>query len=159
MLMRWNDGSAAARSGDPVWGALTDLRREMDQLFADFDRTWMRPSARPGLAAAMPRMQLSDEGGALQLRMDVPGFAEKDIHIELNRASLTIRGERSTEVPEGYSVHRQERGALAFARTLTLPCRVDADAVEATMRDGVLELRMPKAPEEQPRSIEVRAAS
>ena len=104
-------------------------------------------------------MELRDEGEALVLRMELPGFTEEDVSVDLNRSLLTIRGERSTEVPEGYTVHRQERGALRFAHSLTLPVRIEANEVTATLTDGVLELSLPKAAEEKPRKIQVRPAS
>lgn len=155
MLTRWNDAPASRWAGDPMWGAFADLRRQMDQLFTDFDRDWGVPRARVG---ALPLMELHDDGDALSARVELPGFAEKDVHVDLNGSTLTLRGERQAVVPEGYSVHRQERGTMSFARTITLPCPIDADGVEATLRDGVLSLRLPKAREAQPRTIEVRAA-
>lgn len=159
MLTRWNDAPASRWAGDPVGGAFADLRRQMDQLFADFDRDWMSPMPRIGLAGrGLPTMELQDDGDALTARIEVPGFSEKDIQVDLNRSTLTIRGGRETVVPEGYSVHRRERGALSFARTMTLPCPVDAERVEATLKDGVLSLRIPKAPQAQPRTIEIRPA-
>ncbi|MEZ4335610.1 MAG: Hsp20/alpha crystallin family protein [Sandaracinaceae bacterium] len=139
-------------------GAFADLRRQMDQLFTDFDRDWMAPLHPRGLAArGLPAMELRDDGEALSVRMEVPGFAEKDVQVDLNRNTLTIRGARETVVPEGYSVHRRERGALSFARSISLPCAVEADGVEATLQDGVLSMRMPKAREAQPRTIEIRS--
>lgn len=146
MLTRWNDGRW---SRDPAWGAFRDLRREMDMLFRDYDRA----------LDVGPRMELEDQGEALLVRMELPGFTEDDLSVDLNRSMLTIRGQRSTEVPEGYTAHRRERGAMSFARSVSLPCRVEADQVTATLTDGVLELCLPKAAEEQPRKIEIRPAS
>jgi len=53
----------------------------------------------------------------LTLRAELPGFTDKDINITIEQGSLTIRGERKEDLPEGYSVHRQERGAMKFARS------------------------------------------
>lgn len=156
MLTRWNDGSLRRWSGDGAPSALSDLRRDMNRLFADFDRDWAGSAAR---RASLPVMEMNDEGGALTVRVEVPGFSEGDLHIDLHRSALSIRGERRAETPDGYSVHRQERGAMAFSRTVTLPCRVEPEQVSASLRDGVLEISMPKAPEEQPRTIEVRPVS
>ena len=160
MLTRWNHGHMRPQT----FGAFSDLRREMDRLFSDFDRTWFGPhvAGRPGRMEGhgwVPEFELSDEGDALRVRVEVPGFAEDDLQIDLDRATLTVRGQRDTSVPEGYSVHRQERGSLAFARTVTLPCAVVRDEVKAQLRDGVLEIEMPKAPEEKPRTIAVKAAN
>lgn len=158
MLTRWNDAPASRWAGDPMGGAFADLRRQMDQLFTDFDRDWMSPLHPRALAGrGVPAMELHDDGEALSVRMEVPGFAEKDVQVDLNRNTLTIRGARETAVPEGYSVHRRERGALSFARSISLPCPVEADGVEATLQGGVLSMRMPKAREAQPRTIEIRS--
>jgi len=156
MLTRWNEGSRRRSSGDGAFGALSELRRDMDRLFADFDRDWIGPAGR---RVGPPVMEMNDEGEALTVRVEVPGFGHDDLHIDLHRSGLSIRGERSAPVPEGYSVHRQERGAMAFSRTVSLPCRVEAEQVSASLRDGVLEISLPKAAEEQPRTIEVRPVS
>jgi len=156
MLTRWNEGSRRRSSGDGAFDALSELRRDMDRLFADFDRDWIGPAGR---RASPPVMEMNDEGDALVVRVEVPGFRHEDLHIDLHRSGLAIRGERRVEVPEGYSVHRQERSTMGFARTISLPCRVEAEQVSASLRDGVLEVSLPKAAEEQPRTIEVRPVS
>jgi HSP20 family protein len=97
-------------------------------------------------------------GESLEITADVPGFQIEDLHVSFEQGSLIVRGERSESAPEGYSVHRKERGAVRFARAFTLPTRIDPDKVEASLRNGVLELRLPKAAEERPRMISVKAA-
>ncbi|MFK7985614.1 MAG: Hsp20/alpha crystallin family protein [Sandaracinaceae bacterium] len=121
----------------------------MDRVFDEMDRAWT-----PGRTQT-PEVTLHDEGDHLTARIDVPGFQESDLEVSMDRNTLTVRGERIVTVAPGFSVHRQERGAMSFARTLTFPCRIDAEGVQATLRAGVLELTLPKAPEEQPRVIPV----
>ena len=128
---------------------------QMFRLFGDLDRGF---SPAWQTAAAMPRIDLVDAGAELKLFAELPGFSEQDVDITIERNRLTLRGQRKLEVPEGYRVRRSERGDLAFARSITLPCRVDADGVEATLEHGVLRLRLPKAPEEQPRQITIKKA-
>jgi HSP20 family protein len=99
-----------------------------------------------------------DDGSNFVLRADVPGLSESDIQINLAGNTLTLRGERKLEVPEGHSVHRRERSAVRFAKSYELPARVDADKVNATLKHGVLTLTLPKAAEAQPRQISVKAA-
>jgi HSP20 family protein len=134
----------------------------MDRVFADFERYWgiggMRPNGAVESARAFPRVSVDDAGSELRLRAEVPGVTLDELDVSLEQSTLTIRGQRRSDAPEGYSVHRQERGPLAFARSFSLPCRVDADKVVATLENGVLELTMPKVPEEQPRRIRVRAS-
>jgi HSP20 family protein len=71
---------------------------------------------------------------------------------------LTIRGERRDDAPEGYTTHRKERSAARFSRTVALPAQVETDDVQANLKNGVLELRLPKAAAERPRTITIKAA-
>jgi len=161
MLTRWNDigfgGLERELSG------LNDLRNQMDRLLVDFERGWGRERD-PRRAqswttgSAWPRIALFDAGTELRLLAEVPGVSEKDLDISVEQSSLTIRGERKAEVPEGYSVHRQERGNRSFARSFTLPCRIDAEKTAANLKDGILEMTLPKVAEEQPKQIQVQVA-
>jgi HSP20 family protein len=161
MLTRWNELGFGGL--DRELSALNDLRNQMDRLFLDFERGWGQerdPRARAGwvTGSAWPRIALYDSGSELRLRAEVPGLSEKDLNISVEQSSLTIRGERKAEAPEGYSVHRQERGNRSFARSFTLPCRVDAEKTTANLKNGVLEMTLPKVAEERPRQIQVKVS-
>ena len=125
------------------------LRRELDRLFGELDR---------GAAPASSTLSFEDDGQNFLLRADVPGLTENDFQIDLAGQTLTLKGERKVDAPEGYTVHRRERSAFRFARSLELPARVDAEKVTATLKNGVLTLTLPKAAEAQPRQIAVKAA-
>ena len=125
------------------------FRRELDRLFGDFERAFTSPQS---------RLTLGEEGGNYVLRADVPGLTEQDFDISVEGSTVTLRGERKVEVPEGYTAHRRERGTVSFARSFELPARVDADKVTASLKNGVLTLTLPKAAEAQPRQISVKAA-
>ncbi len=157
MLTRWNDFGLGAD-----FAALDQLRREVDRMFSDFAESgdvWpQRPLAPGRTVTRWPRVSVRDAGPELHLRAEVPGLSEKDLDISLEQSSLTIKGERKIDVPEGYSVHRQERGAISFARSFTLPCRIDAERTTANLKDGVLEMTLPKVAAELPRQIEVRSS-
>jgi HSP20 family protein len=161
MLTRWNELGLGAL--DRELSALNDLRNQMDRLFLDFERGWglgRDPRAEGAWTAnsAWPRIAIYDSGAELRVRAEVPGLSEKDLDISVEQSSLTIRGERAADVPDGYSIHRQERGNRRFARSFTLPCRVDAEKATANLQHGVLELSLPKVVEEQPRQIQVQAS-
>jgi len=126
----------------------TQLRRELERLFSESE-----PSARAGATLAF-----DDDGTNFVLRADVPGLSESDFEISVAGNTVTLRGERKVEVPEGYSTHRRERSAVKFAKSYQLPTRVDADKVTATLKHGVLTLTLPKVAEAQPRQISVKAA-
>ncbi len=145
MLTYWMDVNDPFRAFDAV-------RRRMDQVFRDYDQ-----SAAPRARVTYPRASLRDTKEGFVLTAEVPGLAENDIQISATMESLTIAGERKGKAPEGYAVHRQERGALRFARSFALPAKIDVDKVSASVKNGVLTVTMPKHPESQPRAITVKA--
>jgi HSP20 family protein len=125
------------------------LRREIDRLFGDFERA---------TAPEASSVSFDDDGNNYVLRADVPGLTENDFQISVAGNTVTLRGERKLEVPEGHSVHRRERRPFRFAKSYELPTRVDADKTTATLKNGVLTLTLPKVAEAQPRQIAVKAA-
>lgn len=152
MLSRFSDYSDWPSFGFAEFGRAqqphAQLRRELDRLFGDFERQ-VTPSS---------SVSFEDDGTAFVLRADVPGLTENDFEISVAGSSVTLRGERKVEVPEGHSVHRRERSAVRFAKSFELPARVDADKVTAVLKHGVLTLTLPKAADAQPRQISVKAA-
>jgi len=102
-------------------------------------------------------MSFHDNGNELYLYAEVPGLSEKDINVSINQDVLTVSGERSVIVPEGYRVHRHERSSVKFSRSFSLPCKVDLEKTTAIVKDGILSVKLTKAPESQPRQIQVRA--
>lgn len=156
MLMRWNDfgnlGRSRARDVDPF----DALRREMNHLFFDFERGF--PTFARDTTRSWPRATLEDTGAALVVRADLPGVDDKALELTVEEGTLTIKGERQDSPPEGYSVHRKERGAFRFTRSFSLPAKVDAEKVQAVLQHGVLTVTLPKAKEAQPRQISVKAS-
>lgn len=136
---------------DP-YRAFDTLRRRMDQVFREYD-----VDAGSRAKPAYPRADLRDVKDAFVLTAEVPGLTEKDINISVTADSLTVQGERKTPAPEGYAVHRQERGQLRFANSFAMPARIDTEKVTATVKHGVLTVHLPKHPESQPKSITVKA--
>jgi len=153
MLTRFSDFNDWPSFGFADFGRAyappVQLRRELDRLFGEFERTGTPPSA---------ALTFDDDGANFVFRADVPGLTENDFQISVAGNTVTLRGERKVEVPEGYSEHRRERSAVSFAKSFQLPARVDQDKVTATLKHGVLTLTLPKAAEAQPRQISVNAA-
>lgn len=104
------------------------------------------------------RVRVSDIGDELRLHAELPGYRQQDLQVSFEENTLVIRGERAAEVPEGYAVQRQERGGARFTRSFALTARIDADKIVASLKDGVLELRLPKAAETRARTIAVNAS-
>jgi len=139
---------------DSTFGLLNQLRRQMDRAIDDLDRTGRWPAEIRGY----PAINLYDDASRFVLTADLPGHGPDDVKVTLNQDVLTLVGERKSDGPEGYSVHRQERAPVRFSRSLKLPSRVDPEKVEATLDNGVLRVTVEKAAEVQPRKITVRAA-
>ena len=149
MLVRFNDrtGFPAFRSsrGLPV----ASLRRELDRLFGDLERA-------PSFAApSAPGVTFADTGEALTLRAELPGLSEKDIDISVTANALTLKAARKVDAPEGYAAHRRERQSFSFTQSYELPTRVDPEKVQASLKQGVLTLTLPKAAETQPKRVAV----
>ena len=83
----------------------------------------------------------------------------EDIQLSVENETLILSGTRATEeVPENARLRRRERSMGDFTRTLELPFRIDPDGVEATVSNGVLQIVLPRLPEEKPKKIAVNSA-
>jgi HSP20 family protein len=105
-----------------------------------------------------PAVDIKEEADRYVLHADIPGVKPEEIEISMDKGVLTIRGERkhsTEESSEGF--HRVERQQGMFMRRFALPNSVDPDGIQATSKDGVLELVLPKTGETRPRRIEVRS--
>lgn len=145
-LVRW----------DPV-REIDSLQGEMNRLLSTFfDTTTGNGSAGAAARRWIPAMDLVETGEHFVLRADLPGVTETDVDIEVENDVLTVSGERKAETEdkqEGY--YRLERSTGAFSRSLTLPEGIDAEAVSATFANGVLEVRIPKPAQTQPRRVQI----
>jgi len=86
-------------------------------------------------------------------------LSEKDIDISVTANALTVKAERKVESPEGYAAHRRERQSFSFTQSYELPTRVDPEKVQASLKQGVLTLTLPKAAEAQPKRVTVSATA
>jgi HSP20 family protein len=133
---------------------LSDIQAEMNRLFDSFfgravpmtvvERAWT------------PAVDVYETEEALVLMAEVPGVSEKDISLSITGELLTVRGERrSPEEIKPDRYYRAERWFGKFERTIGLPFPVQADRVQATYRDGVLKVSLPKAEELRPKEIKI----
>jgi len=139
---------------------LFQLQREIDRVFEDVFSSGSGSNAggRSGSMMNAPRIDLQDSEGELRLHADLPGVQASDLDVRVDGDVLTIRGERKAESERNeQNFHVMERSHGRFQRSIQLPFAPNPDEVQATVREGVLELRIPKrAPEERSRRIEVR---
>lgn len=147
MLTRWSDI-------DRMFEAMGLLRGRLDSMYDDFDRSY---GSAPGwaLTGNYPRTNMFDKGDYLELTAEIPGIAKSDLNIKIQGNYLEISGTRKATAPDGYSVHRRERGTASFTRSFSLPADVDANKVSATLSDGILVLKLPKAEAAKPRQITI----
>jgi len=143
---------AAASWGGP----LDQLRQEMDAVLNRYDGGSGPSSSWRGV---FPAVNLYETADAYVLMAELPGIESDDIHVSLERSTVTIEGERKIDYAnlEGASLHRRERQVGRFRRAFELPALIDGEKVEAVHQNGVLLLRLPKSPEDQPRQITVQA--
>jgi HSP20 family protein len=148
-LVRWS----------PVTGRdLITIQDEVNQLFDSvFGRAALRDDLAPGFTPAVDVEELAEE---FVVRVDLPGVSPKDVKVSLIRDTLTIRGERKQDrTTKNGGRHRVERTYGSFERSFTLGTPVRSDKVQATYRDGVLEIHVPKAEEARVREIEVQVGA
>jgi len=139
---------------DRMFGAMDLLQNKMDRIFGDFGRSFNNV---PGLTfrSSGPRINLYENGDIFEIRAEVPGIAKDDLNVNIQGNYLEISGSRTDDTPDGYKVHRTERGTNTFSRSFTLPNDVDADKVEAQLKDGILYLTLPKSEVAKPKQITI----
>lgn len=141
-----------------VWEEMNRLQREVNRIFRDFGVDLFEPTAWPRLRAGFPPLNVWEDDDALYVEAELPGMSLDDIEIYVTRDNqLTIRGERKAPEIEKGTWHRRERMFGSFTRVITLPVEVDADKVEATLHNGLLRIRLPKAETARARKIPVKA--
>jgi len=131
MLVRW-----------APFNDVTRLRDEMDRLFAAGEGVWNPP------------FDVTEDADQILLEADLPGVPQEKIDIQVVDGVLTVKGERKLDRPSG----RLERVSGTFERSFKLPPTIDTENIAASMKDGVLTLKLPKRAETKPRQIKVNVS-
>ena len=93
-----------------------------------------------------PRLDITETGKNIEVKAELPGMEKKDIDITLDGDLLIIKGEKKHETEEkDRCYHRVERRYGTFYRTVRLPYEVKGDKIDATFKDGILTVTLPKA--------------
>jgi HSP20 family protein len=132
------------------------LRREMDRLWDSFFE------GRPGRRIReegewLPSIDVSETKSDFVVKAELPGMEAKDIEISLNEGLLTIKGEKKQEIEEkeeGY--HLIERSYGSFTRSIRLPKEVQSDKINASYKNGVLKVILPKSEEAKKKEIKIK---
>lgn len=135
---------------------------EMERMFDDFfGRRWLRPFRRDRPLAAEfgfsePKVDVLDRDDDVLVRAEMPGVKKDEVEISISGSTLTLRGEtRREEKEEKGDYYRCEISRGSFSRMLTLPAEVDESKAKATMKDGILELTLPKLEKSKRRTIKI----
>jgi len=160
-----SESSLARRVEQPAF--LQDYDTIFDEFRRSFDNL-MRPFFPVELSRSISGLRpiryaptdLIDEGDSYSIHIELPGLARDDIDLQINNSGLSLRAEKEQESEEREKnyLHR-ERYYTSFARDISFPEEVDPDRAEASMNNGVLQLKVPKKeplPEERPRKIEIK---
>lgn len=158
-LMPFGRGSMQRGGGgfDPFSG----FRQEIDRLLEDFGRSWPGAGTREGAASGnylMPKVDVCETDQGLELTVELPGFDEQDVNIDVQENVLTIKAEHQEEheqTDEKRQYHLIERSQGNYMRRFALPFEADADQAAAHLDKGLLKVMVPRlvTPEKQARKI------
>ena len=139
---------------------------EFDRFFDSvFDRGWMPMLRRDhplwerfaAFEKGMPRVDVIERDAEVLVRAEVPGFEREDLEVSVSDHSVTIKGEHRQEHKEEEGEYfRSEISTGSFSRTVSLPGDIDTEGGEASFKNGILELTLPKLKRASRRNIEVK---
>lgn len=144
------------------WDLFDDLRSAQDELVLRLTAGRNgRPAQRDGTSGAMawaPAVDICERKDAYLITAEIPGVGAGDVEVSFDDGLLTIQGERHRAMEaSAEQIHLSERRQGPFRRSITVPGHVDADKIEASAQDGVLQILVPKRREDRGRRIKVRA--
>lgn len=135
---------------------LLSLQERMNKLFEESLLQTGKERQDISIAGWSPAMDVMESDEEIVLKAELPGIELKDVEVLIKDNILTLRGERKFEKEEKKeNYHRIERSYGVFQRSFTLPATVEQEKVKARMKDGVLEVRLPKTKEEKSKKIEI----
>ena len=141
-----------------VWNPLREIENMLDRYSQATGRSIANSDTDLGFAEWSPTVDIEEDDNNYLIRADVPGVDKKDIEVRLDNGVLSITGEKKVEkeTGKGSKQHRTERYCGSFSRRFTLPTTIKSDKVDASYKDGVLSLKIPKAEEAKPKAIEIK---
>ena len=144
------------------WDPFQDLRSaqeemaQMSPMLAHALGLHAQPQGNDRATAWAPALDISERKDAYLVTVELPGVEADDLDITLEDGLLTIQGERHfANDSSEQQFHRVERRYGAFRRSITLPAQVQAEQIEASFDNGVLQILVPKAEEAKPKRIQV----
>jgi len=152
-LIRWNPSRDLATFPSQLFNMQKEMNRLFDNLFQPENADDFPLAA----SAWSPAVDIAESDAAFVVKMELPGVAKEDVRITMEQNILTVKGEKKQEKESKTpDYHRVERSYGSFQRSFTLPSTVTADRVDASFRDGILSITLPKAEASRPKEIEVK---
>ena len=137
------------RVRDP-FATLLGLQRAMEGVMGS---DWF--GSRTSGSGVFPHLNVFTSGDDFVVEAELPGVKKQDLDVQVRGDTLRIQGKKTITYDENASIHRRERAAGQFDRTVTLPDEIDSARVSADFRDGVLTLRLPRAESAKPRTVAI----
>ena len=133
-----------------MWRDMNDFHRNME---------FMMGGTRGPIRSSYPLINAWSDDEGIKVTVELPGVLPEDIEITVDLDTLTISGNRSSEeLPDDTKLLRRERRLGEFSRSIELPFHIDADNISAHFNNGVLEITIPRLPEEKPKKISVQTS-
>jgi HSP20 family protein len=129
---------------------LFNIQRSLDAFQAS---DWL--SRGPSSSGAYPPLNVFRQGDDFVVITELPGIQREDVEIQVQGDRVRIAGKKAVQYEEGASLHRRERIAGNFDRSIAVPIEVDADRVKAEYHNGILALLLPRAERDKPKSITI----
>ncbi len=150
-MQRWRGGPAT------MWRPFEEMERFMDEFMRGWPAWQRTPTEGMGMTWT-PNIEMFDKQDNIVVRAELPGMKRDDINISVTGDTLTISGERKTESSvKGEDYYRSELSYGKFSRSITLPTMVEADKINATYENGILEITLPKSEKVKPRKIQIKS--
>jgi HSP20 family protein len=143
------------------WEPFRDMLSLQDRTNRLFNDPYVRLTApTEAVGGWFPLVDIHEDAERIVLRAEVPGVNRDDIEVSVENGTLTLRGEKKhAKETESENAYRQERFYGFFTRSFVLPSAIDSEHINATYKDGVLEVVVPKAEEARPRKIAIQSGA
>jgi len=152
-LSRWRPQSEVSS-----WTPFRDLFNMQRELGRVFEGLFSESEGiSPEVSLWLPRVDVTENKESYVIKAELPGVNKENVKITLHDGVLTLKGEKKQEKEEkDTNYHRVERSYGSFERSFTLPTGVRSEKIDASFKDGVLSITLPKAEESKPKEIEVK---
>src|SRR6516165_827712 len=170
--LKTEEKKAEPASAMREWRPFEALHREIDRLFDDFGGGFWRSPFRRSVFdlepfwrrelswKTAPAMDIAETEKAYEISAELPGMSESDVEVVASNGGLTIKGEKKEEKEKDYYLSERRYGS--FERRMQIPEGVDADKIEASFKNGVLTVTLPKTAQAQKpekKKISIKAAA